>query len=151
MNYATDTMDLLRTDVDEQMKRQVEGLWTAGDSEEFQQYGEIKDLMGRTRYLWERREDSKMEIAALEAQRQELEAQRAQGAAKRAKLRDQIRQLTEERGGLLRQLKNAQTPLPSTTRNSPETDFKSFGSVDDQVRQLRQECERLNQEREAFR
>ncbi len=138
MNYATNTMDLLRTDVDEQMKRQVENLLTAGDSEEFQQPGEIRDLMGRTRYLWERREDSKTEIAKLEAQRQELEAQRAQGAAETAKLRDQIRELTKERGGLWWQLKDAQGPPPSTTRNSPETAFESFGSVDDRVRQLQQ-------------
>ncbi len=50
--------------------------------------------MGRTRYLWERRENSKTEIAALEAQKQELETQRAQGADERLKLRNQIRELT---------------------------------------------------------
>ncbi len=81
MNCTTNTMDLLRMDVNEQIKRQVEGLRTAGDSEEFQQPEEIRDLMGRTRYLCERREDSNTEIAMLEAQRQELEAQRAQGVS----------------------------------------------------------------------
>ncbi len=35
MNYATDTMDLLRTDVDRQMEQRVKALRTAGDSEEF--------------------------------------------------------------------------------------------------------------------
>ncbi len=51
----------------------------------------------------------------------------------------------------MRQLKDTQAPLPSTTRNSPETAFQSFGSEDDRVRQLQQECELLGQEREAFR
>ncbi len=35
MNYATDMMDLLQTDVDEQTKRWGEALRTARDSEEF--------------------------------------------------------------------------------------------------------------------
>ncbi len=107
--------------------------------------------MGRTRYLWERREDSKMEIAALEAQRRELEIQRAQGADERLKLRNQIRELTEEREGLVQQLKNAQASPPSTSHGSPETAFRGPSSVNAQVRQLRKECEQLNKEREAFR
>ncbi len=96
MNYATDTMDLLRTDVDEQMERRVKALQKAGDSEELRQPGEVKDLMGWARHLWERKEQSKTEVAMLKAQRQELEIQRAQGTTERLQLRNQIRELTEE-------------------------------------------------------
>ncbi len=42
MNYATDTMDLLQTDVNEQMERRVKALRAAGDNEEFGQPGEIR-------------------------------------------------------------------------------------------------------------
>ncbi len=51
----------------------------------------------------------------------------------------------------MQQLKNTQAPPPSTSRGSPEAAFRGSGSVDDQVRQLREECKRLNEEREAFR
>ncbi len=105
MDYATNTTDLLRTDVDEQMERQAKALRVAGDNEEFQQPGIIEDLMGLARYLWERKEGSKKDIATLEAQRQELEIQRAQGITE--KLRNQIKELTEEREELLQQLESA--------------------------------------------
>ncbi len=107
MNYATDTMDLLLTDVDAQVKRRVKALRKAGDSEELRQPGETDDLMGRARYLWERKEDFRTEIATLQVQRQELENQRTQGTTERLQLRNQIRELTEERAGLLQQLENA--------------------------------------------
>ncbi len=96
MSYATDTMDLLRTDVDEQEERRVKALRKARDSEELRLPGEVKDFMGRARYLWESRENSRAQIATLEAQRQELEIQRAQGTTERLQLHNQIRELTEE-------------------------------------------------------
>ena len=146
MDYATDTMDLLRTDVDEQMERRAKALRAAGDSEEFRQPGEIEDLMGQAQYLWECKEESKKEIATLEAQRQELEIQRVQGITERLQLRNQIKELTEEREELLQQLESAQAPPPSMAPDSQETTFKSSGSVDAQVSQLQQECERLDGE-----
>ncbi len=96
MNYATDAMDLLQTDLDAQVERRVKALQKAGDSEELQQPGEMDDLMGRARYLWERKEDCRTEITTLEAQKQELENQRTQGTNERLQLRNQIRELTEE-------------------------------------------------------
>ncbi len=83
INYATDTMDLLRTEVDMQMERRVEALQKARHSEELQQSGEIDELMGRTRDLWECKEGCETRITALEAQKQKLEDQRAQGAHER--------------------------------------------------------------------
>ena len=79
-------MDLLRTDVDTQVERRVKALQKAGHSEELQQSGEMDELMGRTRDLWERKEDCKTRITPLKAQKQELEDQRAQGANERSKL-----------------------------------------------------------------
>ena len=80
INYATDAMDLLRTDVDTQVERRVEALQEARHSKELQRTGEMDELMGRTRGLWECKEDCKAKITTLEAQKQELERQRAQGA-----------------------------------------------------------------------
>ncbi len=106
--------------------------------------------MGWARYLWVQKEDSRKEIATFEAQRQELEIQRAQGITERLQLRNQIRELTEEQEGLLQQLEDVRAPPPSMAHDSLKTAFKSSGSVDDQVSQLQQECERLNEEREAY-
>ena len=69
MNHATDAMYLLRTDVDTQVERRVKALQKARDSEELQQPGEMDDLMGRARYLWERKEDYRTEITTLETQK----------------------------------------------------------------------------------
>ena len=143
-------MDLLRTDVDTQVERRVEALQEAGHSKELQQAGGMDELMGRTWDLWEHKEDCKTRITTLEAQKQELEEQRPKGADERSKLHNQIRELTEDRTGLLQQLAAARAQPPSTAHNSPEVAFTSSGSADAQIRQLQQECERLNQEREAF-
>ncbi len=151
MNYATDAMDLLRTDVDMQVERRVKALQKAVDSEELQQAGEMDDLMGWAQYLWECKEGCRTAITTLEAQKQELENQRTQGTNERSQLRNQIRELTKERAGLLQQLEDARAQPPSADCNSPETAFTSSSSADAQIRQLQQECERLNQEREAFR
>ncbi len=80
MDYATDMMDLLRTDINEQMERRTKALQAAGDIEELRQPGEIESLMGQASHLWERKEESKKEIAMLEARRQELESQWAQAS-----------------------------------------------------------------------
>ncbi len=121
MDYATYTMDLLRTDVDEQMERRARALRVAGDSEEFRQPGEVENLMGRVRYLWECKEESKKKITTLEAQRQELEVQRSQGNDERLQLRNQIKELNEEREGLRQQLEHAQAPPPPMAPDSQET------------------------------
>ena len=150
INYAADTMDLLRTEVNTQVELRVEALQKAGHSEELQQSGEIDELMGRTRDLWERKEDCKTRITTLEAQKQELEDQRAQGANERSKLRNQIREMTEERTDLLQQLAAARAQPPSMAHHSPEATFTHSGGADARIRQLQKECDRLNQEREAF-
>ncbi len=143
-------MDLLQTEVDTQVERRVEALQKAGHSKELQQSGEMDELMGRTRDLWERKEGCKTKITTLEAQKQELEDQRAQGTDEQSKLRNQIRELTEDRTDLLQQLAAARTQPPSTDHHSPEITFTHSGGVDARIHQLQQECDRLNQEREAF-
>ncbi len=66
--------------------------------------------MGRGRYLWERNEESKKKITTLEIHRQELEGRQAQGNDERLQLRNQIKELTEERERLRQQLENARAP-----------------------------------------
>ncbi len=58
-------------------------LQKAGHSEELQKSGEMGGLMERTRDLWDRKEGCKTKIVTLEAQKQELEDQRAQGVEAR--------------------------------------------------------------------
>ncbi len=141
-------MDLLRTNVDAQVERRIEALQEAGNSEELQQSGEMDDLMGRARDLWERKEGCRTKITTLEAQKQELENQRTQSANERSHLRNQIRELTEERTDLMQQLAAARAQPPSAAHNSPhqspEAAFTSSGSADARICQLQQECERLN-------
>ena len=82
--------------------------------------------------------------------KQELEDQRAQGADERSKLRNQIRELTEERTDLLQQLAAMRAQRPSTDHHPSEVAFTHSGGTDARIHQLQQECDRLNQEREAF-
>ncbi len=150
MDYATDTMDLLRTDVEEQMKRRAKALRVARDSEEFRQPSQVENLMGQARYLWECNEEFKKKITTLETQRQEVEGQRAQANDERLQLRDQIKELTEEREGLWQQLENARAPPPPMAPDSQETAFKNAENAEARASQLQRECEQLSREREAL-
>ena len=150
INYATDELDLLRTDVDTQVEWRVEALKEARHSKELQQIGDMDELMGRTRGLWRCKEDCKAKITTLEAQNQELERQRAQGADEQSKLRNQIRELTEDRTELLQKLEAARAQPPPAASNSPEVAFIGPGDADARIRQMQQECERLDQEREVL-
>ena len=150
MDYPTDTMDLLRTDVEEQMERRTKALLAAQDSEEFRQPGQVKNMMGQARYLWERNEEFKKKIASLETQRQELEGQRVQAADERLQLRDQIKELNEERERLWQQLEDARAPPPPMAPDSQETASKNSEHAEAQAGQLQRECEQLSGEREAL-
>ncbi len=69
----------------------------------------------------------------LETHRQELENQRALGNDERLQLRNQIKELTEEREGLRQQLENTRTPPPPMAPDSQGTASKSSESVNAQV------------------
>ncbi len=137
-------------DVDTQVGWRVEALQEARHSKELQQTGDMDELMGRTRSLWECKEDCKAKITTLEAQNQELERQRAKGVDEQSKLRNQIRELTEERTELRQTLEAARAQPPPANRNSLEVTLIGPGYADIRIRQMQQECERLNQEREAL-
>ncbi len=124
VDYAMDVMELLRMDVDERMKWRNETLWEARDSEEFRQPGQVENLMGRARYLWEHDAEFKKKIVTLEAQQQELEGQQARTAGEMQQLRDQIKELQEEKGRLRQQLEDARAPSPPMEPNSQKTASK---------------------------
>ncbi len=77
--------------------------------------------MGQAHYLWERNEESKKKITTLETHRQELESQRALGNDERLQLRNQIKELTEERGRLRQQLESVRAPSLPMVSDSQET------------------------------
>ncbi len=58
--------------------------------------------------------------------------------------------MTEERTDLLQQLAAARAQPPSMDHHSPEITLIHSGGVDVRIHKLQQECDRLNQEREAF-
>ncbi len=143
-------MDLLPADIAEQVDRQTEALRAARDSEEFRQPGQVKNLMGRARYLWECNEEFKKKIATLEAQRQELEGQKAQAADERLQLREQIKKLNEKEERLRQQLEDARASPPPMAADSQEVAFKNPEDAEARAGQLQQDCEQLSEERGAL-
>ncbi len=55
MGYALTVLDQMQTDVEEQFQAQTQALQTGHqEGEEFGRNPQMQDLMGQTRYLWER-------------------------------------------------------------------------------------------------
>ena len=150
IDYAVDVMGLLRTNIDNQMKRQTETLRAARNSEEFRQPGQIENLMGPARYLWESNAELKKKIATLETKRQELEGQRTQAAGKMQELRVRVKGLKEEGEKLQRQLEVTRAPPPPAGPDVQKTAPEGSTDAEKRVGQLQQDCERLGGEREAL-
>ncbi len=150
VDYAVDVVGLLRTNIDDQMEQRTETLRAAQNSEEFQQPGQIENLMGRARYLWERNAALKKKIVTLEAGRQELEGQQTQAAGEMWQLRDRIKELKEEGERLQQQLEEARVPPPPAEPGVQKTASKGSSNAETRVGQLQQDCERIGGEREAL-
>ncbi len=73
MGYALTVLDQMRTDVEEQSPAQTRAL-QAGcrESEEFGRNPQMQELMGRTRYLWERNIALQLQVRTLTEEREDL-------------------------------------------------------------------------------
>ncbi len=150
VDYATDAMESLRANIDDQVKRQAEALKTAQSNKKFRRPGQIEDLMGRARYLWEKNDELKKKMATLERKQQELEGQQAQAAGKMQELLDRIKGLREEGARLQQQLEEARAPPPPVELEVQKTVSEDFTAVEAKAGQLQQDCERIREEREAL-
>ncbi len=147
VDYAVDAMGLLRTKIDDQIEQQTKTLQAARNSEEFHQPGQIENLMGQARYLWERNAELKKKIATLEAEQQELEVQQTQAAGEIRQLRGRIGELQEEWGKLQRQLEEARAPPPPTGPDVQKTASQGSCNTETRISQLQQDCEWIGGER----
>ncbi len=150
IDHAASVMNLLCDNVEKQIKEQIKTLLAARNSEEFRQPGQMENLMGRARYLWECNEKLTKKIAICETQRQELDSQRAQAADERQQLREQIRKLTEGKERLQQQLEDAQIPPSLVAPNSRETAPQKPGDVETRASEMMQDSRRTEEERNAL-
>ncbi len=143
LDYAVDVMGLLRMKINTQGEQQTETLRAARHSEEFRQPGQVENLMGRARYLWDGNAKLKKKIASLEIERQELASQQTQTTGEMQRLHNRIGELQGEGERLQRQLEEVRAPPPPAkpdvlgAASDDSTDPESI------VSQLRQDCNRI--------
>ncbi len=64
MDYALDVLGLLRTEMETQMDHQAETLRAARGSDEFGRLGQVENLMGPVRYIWDRNVELQRQVEA---------------------------------------------------------------------------------------
>ncbi len=133
-------MGLLRTKINTQMERQTETLRAARNSEEFRQPGQVENLMGRARYLWDSNADLKKKIAALETERQELTSQQTQTTSEMQRLHSRIEELRQEGTRLQQQLEEALIPPRPVGPEVPGAASDDSTVPGSKVDQLQQDC-----------
>ncbi len=89
-------------------------------------------------------------IATFEAQRQVLEGQQARTAGEMQQLRDQIKELKEEKERLRQQLEDATAPPPPMETDSQKTAPEGSDDAEARAGQLQRDCEWIGTEREAL-
>ena len=105
MEYALAVLDQIRTNVEEQFRSQTRALktgWQRG--EEFGCSVPLQNLLGRTRYLWERNIALQLQVRALTEERKELIRRQTTNLETTLGLHNQMTELRQERDRLQQQL-----------------------------------------------
>ncbi len=108
----------------------------AQDSEEFRQPGQVENLMGQVRYLWDSNAKLKKKIEALELKRQELANHQTQTTSEMQRLHERIEELKRKGMKLQQQLEEARTPLPPVGLDVPEAASNDSTIPESKVGQL---------------
>ena len=98
MRYALAILDQIRTDVEEQFCFQTRAL------QEFDRNPQLQDLLGRTRYLWERNIALQLQVRPLTEEWEELVRRQTTDLETTLRLHNQMAELRQERDRLQQQL-----------------------------------------------
>ncbi len=125
IGYALTVLDQMRTDMEERFQAQMRALQVGRwESEEFSQNPEMQELVGRTRYLWERNIALQLQVRTLKEEREDLVRRQATDLTTTLGLHDKVAELKRERDQLQQQLNSirAESPVaaPTPASESPE-------------------------------
>ena len=113
MGYALTILDQMWTDVEEWFRAQTRALQAGRrESEEFSRNPEMQELMGRTRYLWERNIALQLQVRALTEEREDLVRRQATDLTTTLGLHDKVAELKRERDQLQQQLADPHAEPP---------------------------------------
>ena len=125
IGYALTVLDQMRTDMEERFRIQTRALQAGRrESEEFSRNPEMQELMGRTRYLWERNIALQLQVRTLTKEREDLVQRQATDLTTTLGLHDKVAELKRERDQLQQQLASlraeSQVAAPAPTSETPE-------------------------------
>ena len=132
MGYALTILEQMRTDMEKQFRARMRALQTGHrESEQFGQNPEMQELMGRTRYLWERNIALQLQVRTLTEEREDLARRQATDLTTTLGLHDKVAELKRERDQLQQQL--------ASLRAEPPVAAPAPASIAPEVRQVAQE------------
>ncbi len=119
MGYALTILDRMRTDVEERFRAQTRALQARRqESDEFGRNPQMQELMGRTRYLWERNIALQLQVHALTEEREDLVRRQTADLETTLGLHDKVAELKQQRDRLQRQLDDLRAE-PSAAAANP--------------------------------
>ncbi len=125
MAYALTILDQMRTDIEEQFRARTRALQARRrESEEFGRNPEMQELMGRTRYLWERNIALQLQVRTLTEEREDLIRRQATDLTTTLGLHDKVAELKRERDQLQQQLASLRAESPVVTTAPASEDSK---------------------------
>ncbi len=119
MGYALTVLDQMRTDMEERFQAQTRALQAGRrENEEFSRNPEMQELMGRTRYLWERNIALQLQVRILTEEREDLIRRQANDLTTTLGLHDKVAGLKRERDQLQQQLADLRAKPPAVASAS---------------------------------
>ncbi len=114
MGYALAVLDRIWTDVEERFRFQTRALQTGRqEGEEFGRNPQLQNLLGRTRYLWERNIALQLQVSALTEEREELVRRQTTDLETTLGLHNKVAELKQERDRLQQQLDDLRAEPPA--------------------------------------
>ncbi len=115
MGYALAILDRVQTDVEEWFRFQTRALQTGRqEGKEFGRNPQMQNLLGRTRYLWERNIALQLQVRALTEEREELVRLQTTDLETTIGLHNKVAELKQERDRLQQQLDDLRAEPPAT-------------------------------------
>ncbi len=115
MGYALAILDRIWADVEQRFRFQTRALQTGHEEgEEFGRKPQMQNLLGRTRYLWERNIALQLQVRALTEEREDLVRRQTTDLETTLGLHNKMAELKQERDQLQQQLEDLRAEPPAT-------------------------------------